>query len=858
MKKSSRFTFIVILPFFVALLHGSKCFANTKDYWLKGVRESTGQGYGNIHFVIAEKEDKIEYRVDACVKVLNDEIIQNGTYVVDSNLLPISFDVRFKSLSKNMNIKGNCSNNIMDLSIIDENGKVQNQKLPFRDTYFDVVQTDLILKRAKEKHFKANIFDPTGLMTQGVPGIIQELQIDITKAGKDEVEATVTNSMTTKRYHVSRQGQINQIKFVEQNVRLYATDATDAKDISYLSGSSIEHKTNKTFPNATGYGITKAHIRLTWKNLPIEKFCFEDNRQKLTKQISDNNEYKVILEFTKANTPSAVKIPINHEVLGMYLKDSGYVKPDDPTIRQQLVEIIGDEKDAYAVAEKIIRWTSSNIKFTLNAPYLSAPELLKKRTGHCTHYAILFASFARAAGIPTKMVTGFLNIRANPHLWGPHMWNEIWVGEWIAVDPTRGVFVTGPSHIKFAEASTVTELQGVISRLENNLNIEILDFIEKNGAESVLQNTKQYYERSSSLKQIPNWVSAKKLIKSSEIPGEDHSYLSQWLDNHSKQAQDYMLRLFDKHQVVILGEEHNVKEHKDFVINLIPRLYHEAGVRCIGWEFSWYGLNDRLEELVNAPNYDEEAVLQFARDCNPGWNSKEHWEIIKAVWKLNKKLKAKSEKMRLVGLPDYVDIDKMYTIVKTKPKDSPEFQGMLKETLEADKIMAQHVEEEILQKGIKGLVFVGMGHDWTQYQYPPEVTFGISCKFMGTHLKEKYGDKVFQVRAQASSDPAIINQIMNDKDHISIGFDIQDSPFANILVPVGKGAPDVPWSKLACGYLYLGSRTSFHCNTAIKYFVNEQMFDKYKDYYEVDYGRSFNSAKEVDEYLQQHRWPKPN
>ena len=28
-----------------------------------------------------------------------------------------------------------------------------------------------------------------------------------------------------------------------------------------------------------------------------------------------------------------------------------------------------------------------------------------------------------------------------------------------------------------------------------------------------------------------------------------------------------------------------VREHKEFLLKLIPRLYHEAGVRCIGWEF---------------------------------------------------------------------------------------------------------------------------------------------------------------------------------------------------------------------------------------------------------------------------------
>ena len=121
---------------------------------------------------------------------------------------------------------------------------------------------------------------------------------------QDKVEAAVTNGVTTKKYHIDRQGRIEQIKFVEQNVRLYATDAKDAKNISRLSGSSLEYKAKKTFPNACGYGITKAHIRLTWKNLPFDRFCFEDNRQRPTKQISDNNEYEVVFEFTKANIPS--------------------------------------------------------------------------------------------------------------------------------------------------------------------------------------------------------------------------------------------------------------------------------------------------------------------------------------------------------------------------------------------------------------------------------------------------------------------------------------------------------------------------------------------------------------------------
>ena len=116
---------------------------------------------------------------------------------------------------------------------------------------------------------------------------------------------------------------------------------------------------------------------------------------------------------------------------------------------------------------------------------------------------------------------------------------------------------------------------------------------------------------------VPDWLCSDKPISSNQVSQKDYPYIVRWVDEHAKSAQDYVVRLFDKHQIVIFGEEHNVKEHKDFVINLIPRLYHEAGVRCIGWEFSWYSQNEQLVELINAQTYDDNAVLQLARERSP-------------------------------------------------------------------------------------------------------------------------------------------------------------------------------------------------------------------------------------------------
>ncbi|MBN2128515.1 MAG: hypothetical protein JW741_03430 [Sedimentisphaerales bacterium] len=356
---------------------------------------------------------------------------------------------------------------------------------------------------------------------------------------------------------------------------------------------------------------------------------------------------------------------------------------------------------------------------------------------------------------------------------------------------------------------------------------------------------------------VPDWLHSGEGVAAERVTQKDDPYLAQWLDRNARPAPEYVVRLFDTYQVVILGEEHNVKEHKDFVIDLIPRLYREAHVRWIGWEFSPDSKNERLEKLVSAPKYDAEAVLQFARDCNPGWNSREHWDIIKAVWQVNHARKPDDEKMHLIGLPHDLDVARMYIVARTKPVDSPEFQEVLDENIRYDRTMAQTAAEHIVRKGHKGLLFVGLGHDWTRYQYPPEAAFGRTYKTMGGLLKEKWADRVFQIRLRSSADPAFLDRVMRQRDHEWIGFDMDASPFAGILLPVGRGAPDVPWSRLASGLVYLGPPARLHKNTAIDGFVTDAMFQKYKHYYEVNYDRRFHSAEEVDEYLQQHRWPSP-
>ncbi len=108
--------------------------------------------------------------------------------------------------------------------------------------------------------------------------------------------------------------------------------------------------------------------------------------------------------------------------------------------------------DPIALANRFQIWIQKDFKYTLEAPLLgrdSADDFLfNTRLGFCQHFSSSFAVFMRSAGIPTRVVTGFVGGRYNQFgdywmLYGKdaHAWNEIWVDGrgWLRVDPTAAV-----------------------------------------------------------------------------------------------------------------------------------------------------------------------------------------------------------------------------------------------------------------------------------------------------------------------------------------------------------------------------------------------------------------------------------
>jgi transglutaminase-like putative cysteine protease len=94
----------------------------------------------------------------------------------------------------------------------------------------------------------------------------------------------------------------------------------------------------------------------------------------------------------------------------------------------------------------------NNFGYTLNPPPLGEDSiddfLFRSRRGYCEHYASAFAFLMRAAGIPARIVAGYLGGELNPYgdylivrQSDAHVWVEVWLPDrgWVRTDPTLAV-----------------------------------------------------------------------------------------------------------------------------------------------------------------------------------------------------------------------------------------------------------------------------------------------------------------------------------------------------------------------------------------------------------------------------------
>ncbi len=109
----------------------------------------------------------------------------------------------------------------------------------------------------------------------------------------------------------------------------------------------------------------------------------------------------------------------------------------------------------------LVAWIADNVR---KAPVdvWSALDVLEKREAECQGHTYLYAAFARALGIPTRVVNG-ITYSEDYQGFLYHTWAESLVeGRWLAVDPTFGTVPADATHVKLVEGETLADLTPLV------------------------------------------------------------------------------------------------------------------------------------------------------------------------------------------------------------------------------------------------------------------------------------------------------------------------------------------------------------------------------------------------------------
>jgi transglutaminase-like putative cysteine protease len=155
--------------------------------------------------------------------------------------------------------------------------------------------------------------------------------------------------------------------------------------------------------------------------------------------------------------------------LAPYVAPEPLLQSTHPEIVALAHRLAGTERDPRVVAERIARWVHDSLEKRVTVSVPSALEVLQHRSGDCNEHTQLFVALARASRIPARPIAGVAFVDGKFYY---HVWPEVWLGRWVAIDPTFGQFPADASHLRFVRGGLARQTE--LLRLMGQLRIDVL------------------------------------------------------------------------------------------------------------------------------------------------------------------------------------------------------------------------------------------------------------------------------------------------------------------------------------------------------------------------------------------------
>lgn len=222
-------------------------------------------------------------------------------------------------------------------------------------------------------------------------------------------------------------------------------------------------------------GASQLVVNLKLSKGNLKETVLINNRQKL--KLDSEKTGRLSIQKETIDEDATLTLPVEEPEMMEFLSPTLYIESDHPDISAKAAEIIEGEDDAWLAAKKLSRWVYKHIRYKhLSGGFRTALSTFESSSGDCTEHTVLLIALARSVGIPARICSGLVY---GDNAFYFHFWPEVYVGQWIQMDPTLGQVIADANHIQFGggilESDTMLEFTEGVFRTVNQLAIEILE-----------------------------------------------------------------------------------------------------------------------------------------------------------------------------------------------------------------------------------------------------------------------------------------------------------------------------------------------------------------------------------------------
>jgi len=201
----------------------------------------------------------------------------------------------------------------------------------------------------------------------------------------------------------------------------------------------------------------------------------ESPRQKIERRAKNAVWLRVKTVAPPANPPG---LGARSKAGGKYARASAYVQSDDEAVIRTAKMIAGDAPDQWQAAKRLEQWVRENVAAkNLSIGFASAKETLSSREGDCSEHAVLLTALCRALGIPSRIAVGVVYWRG---IYGYHMWTEVHIEGWHALDATLAGRYVSAARIKLLDSALETGSWGGslvdVAPLIGSLKVDVIEY----------------------------------------------------------------------------------------------------------------------------------------------------------------------------------------------------------------------------------------------------------------------------------------------------------------------------------------------------------------------------------------------